>query len=1216
MAESAAVVDVLARVRANTSGFTKGMNDAQKSLNKLSTSSVVKGTIIGNVLFQAASKAARGFGTLLVGAYRDSVNGAREEASMQMRLERLLLNTAGATREQVQLLHQHAEALEQSTVVSKGNIAVVQSQLATFDLHGSTIAQLTPAILDYVVAEKGATASSDQFKSMTNGLASALNGQFGALARTGFVLSEYDKQMIKTGTENERAAAIVRILGTTYRDFASINGAAATASVRLGKAIEKLKGDFGKAILPVVQRFQSTIADKVIPVFQRLQERFADGKAIEKLVQFFQKLLGNLRDFGGAIITVLEPAFTGLLLPAIKIVVAGIISFIKVLGAVGRFIKKNITFFQVLVGVIAAVAIGTAAYLIQVKLLNAALLLKGKIVKNVTRAFKVLNAVMRLNPIGFIIGAVAALATGFVILWNRSDNFRKMVINLGKVGLLVFGGIIRVVGQFAEALAFIVTGPARALLEVMALFSPAAADARDKLKNMTDGVGEFFDGMAKKVEDSGKALDKFATKKVKAPTVEKPKKASEVDLSLLGNAGKEKRVDEKTRKAAEKLAKQLADNRKALKKAVENYNDFLKNDFATSFMNGSERASDAVYSALDKLRAVFDAQAKMLSGPALKNLEKAFDKVNKQVRGMIGEYAKVAGMIEDVQDQIDDAYKALEDAIESRRDAMSDFNSMIATPFGEPSEVRKAMAGADASVDSIISQFDSIAKALEKRFAGLAPEGKDILLDYFKSQTQGLIDLARKREGAVRQLQKAQEDLNELLDEQKGFSSDLAKSLKSFAFALIDISKSDSASVYKVTKTATGLIITQTKKSTNAVDTITKNLQTKLKDIVAFSSNINKLIASGLNEEYIRQLLGAGPEAAGETAAALASASTEQLSTINKLYSDINSTATKFSSDMGDKFYNSAIHMAEQFAEGARLGLEDIDTAMNNITTNISNVLGILGDTGLTNAQALVDALVAELTRQANLDSVKNGALGIKNGIATALDLLKGKGSQVAADLTQELYDKLLAEKARLVALAESIAAAIAAALASAAASIGVTVGDLGPSGNGGGFDAASVRIGEEKDRGGTQEFNRAVTSVAEAASSAVGSAKAATSAIKKTATAVTKSSSTFSKTQLQLVKEGLAAAKTNTVNTTTLAGVMKASVKRPNKVKSTSMPNFRPEATKTKFTGSNTVSRANMPFGGQSVANVTINTRSVPTASQTKAVVQSTLKAASSARK
>ena len=103
MAESAAVVDVLARVRANTSGFTKGMNDAQKSLNKLSTSSVVKGTIIGNVLFQAASKAARGFGTLLVGAYRDSVNGAKEEASMQMRLERLLLNTAGATREQVQL---------------------------------------------------------------------------------------------------------------------------------------------------------------------------------------------------------------------------------------------------------------------------------------------------------------------------------------------------------------------------------------------------------------------------------------------------------------------------------------------------------------------------------------------------------------------------------------------------------------------------------------------------------------------------------------------------------------------------------------------------------------------------------------------------------------------------------------------------------------------------------------------------------------------------------------------------------------------------------------------------------------------------------------------------------------------------------------------------------------------------------------------------------
>ena len=1307
MAESAAVVDVLARVRANTSGFTKGMDDAQKALNKLSTSSVVKGTIIGNVLFQAASKVAKGFGTLLVGAYKDSVAGAKEQASMQMRLERLLLNTGGATQEQVKILHQHAAALEASTVVSKGNIATVQSQLATFDLHGSTIATLTPAILDYVVAEKGATASADQFKSMTNGLASALNGQFGALARTGFVLSDYDKKMIKTGTEGERAAAIVRILGTTYRDFASINGAAATASVRLSKSINKLKDDFGKAILPVIQQFQGTIADKVIPVIQRLQEQFADGKAIEKLVKFFQKLLGNLRDFGEAIITVLEPAFTGLLLPAIKVIVAGIIGFIKVLGAVGRFIKNNATFFQVLVGVIAAVAIGTAAYLVQVKLLNIALALKGKIVKNVSKAFKVLNAIMKMNPIGFIIGAVAALATGFVILWNKSDTFRKMVVTVGTTGLKAFASLLRGIAPFAEAVVKGMTMPIRGFLRVMS-YVPGIGKyfktALDVANKAVDGTSEFLTATADKVDGLAKSLEKLGNKKIKAPKVEKPKGDEGFDLGALGDAGNEKRIDEKTRKAAEKLAKELARNKKALKKAVENYNDFLKRDFANSFMKGADGASDAVYGALDKLRAVFDAQAKMLSGPALKNLEKAWKEVNTKVRGMIDEYAKVAQQIEDVQQQIDEAYKALEDAIASRKEGMAEFNSMIATPFGQPSEVRKAMAGAEASVDSIINQYNSIAQTLEKRFAGLAPEGKDMLLNYFKAQTQGLIELAKRREIAVRVLQKAQDDLKELVDEQKGFSDELSKSLKSFAFALIDISKGDSAAVYTVTKTATGLIISQTKKSTNAVDMITKNLQAKLANIVAFSSNINKLLASGLNQEYIRQLLGAGPEAAGETAAALALAGTEQIATINKLYSDINATASQFSTDMGDKFYKSAIEMAENFAQGATLGLELIDAVMYDITTNISNVLGILGNTGLTNAKALVDALNAEFTRQANetvgpatqlivnkirttiealkpmallnaqafmdgliatlsgednkarytasadqiranidtimkllapeamtsglgliaslvssfggtnLESVKNAAVAIKDSISTALDLLKGKGTQVAADLAQELYDKLLAEKARLVALAQSIAAAIAAALASAAASIGVDVNDLG-GGDGGGFDVASVRIGEEKDRDG----DKSTDSASKAATSAASAAKSATNAIKKTATAVSKSASATSKTQLQLAKESVNNAKNQGRNIVAAA----------------SMPNFRPEQVKganvgaaaprglirqpvvaPKMTGSNTVSKANMPFGGQSVANVTINTKSAPTPSQTKAVVSATLKAAAGARK
>ena len=160
------------------------------------------------------------FGTAAVVAYgRASVKAALESQAEQERLNNILKVTTGATLQQIDVLNQQADALERIGVVTGGNIKTTQSQLATFDLQISTIKTLTPAILDYVTAEKGATASASDFKSMTNGLAQALNGNFTSLTRTGFVLDEFTKKTIKEGTETERAAALVKVLNSTYKDF-------------------------------------------------------------------------------------------------------------------------------------------------------------------------------------------------------------------------------------------------------------------------------------------------------------------------------------------------------------------------------------------------------------------------------------------------------------------------------------------------------------------------------------------------------------------------------------------------------------------------------------------------------------------------------------------------------------------------------------------------------------------------------------------------------------------------------------------------------------------------------------------------------------------------------------------------------------------------------------------------------------------------------------
>jgi hypothetical protein len=150
---------------------------------------------------------------------RLAVKASMDQQAEQNRLNQLLKVGVGATTQEIALLNDQTKALERIGVVTGGNITQTQSQLATFNLQVSTIKTLTPAILDYVTAEKGATASTADFKSMTNGLAQALNGNFASLTRVGFVLDENTKKQIKSGTETERANALVKVLNSTYKDF-------------------------------------------------------------------------------------------------------------------------------------------------------------------------------------------------------------------------------------------------------------------------------------------------------------------------------------------------------------------------------------------------------------------------------------------------------------------------------------------------------------------------------------------------------------------------------------------------------------------------------------------------------------------------------------------------------------------------------------------------------------------------------------------------------------------------------------------------------------------------------------------------------------------------------------------------------------------------------------------------------------------------------------
>ena len=74
-----------------------------------------------------------------------------------------------------------------------------------------------------------------------------------------------------------------------------------------------------------------------------------------------------------------------------------------------------------------------------------------------TIAQRLLNIAMAANPVGIVIAAVAALAAGFIYLWNTSDEFRDFFIGFGE-------SIVSVASDVAEMAANIFLAPVKGVI--------------------------------------------------------------------------------------------------------------------------------------------------------------------------------------------------------------------------------------------------------------------------------------------------------------------------------------------------------------------------------------------------------------------------------------------------------------------------------------------------------------------------------------------------------------------------------------------------------------------------------------------------------------------------------------------------------------------------------------------------------------------------------
>ena len=367
----------------NVKRASSGLNSLKKNFDK-NSSSMKKHTSVldstGNSLASLAKKVA-GVAAAYVSIssvtnfMKECVSAADVQAAAEKRLETTIMNVKGATLEGVAAIKNYAAELQGVTTV--GDEVTIQgaSQLATFQLQSDTIKTLLPSLQDLAVAQYGTAVSGDQMQQMANLMGKVMSGNVSSLSRYGVVMNDTQKKILKTGSESQKAAMLVEVLGQNFGGLAQamVNTPAGRVQ-QLKNAWSDMQEVIGAKLYPIITNVLTYLTDK-IPSIQSA--------------------------IGGAVNSVI---------PILSTVWEGIKQGAKTAGDMISLVKDNWSWLApVIGGVVGAIAAYKTAVAIA------------------TGVQWAMNAAMTANPVGIIVVAIGALIGGLVVLYNKCEGFRNVV---------------------------------------------------------------------------------------------------------------------------------------------------------------------------------------------------------------------------------------------------------------------------------------------------------------------------------------------------------------------------------------------------------------------------------------------------------------------------------------------------------------------------------------------------------------------------------------------------------------------------------------------------------------------------------------------------------------------------------------------------------------------------------------------------------------------
>ena len=213
----------------------------------------------------------------VLGSYAEAYSNA---AVASKKLEVVMRQRMDATEDDIKSIKAVTSAQKELGIIGGSVQNAGAQQVSTFLTQASTLRTLIPAMNNLLAQQKGVNATQEDAVSIGNLMGKAMQGQTSALRRVGITFTEAEEQILKYGSESERAATLAKVITNNVGEM----------NAKLAQT------DAGK--MKQLQNYIGGIKAKIGSIVVGLQPYLAAASQVAILVSSFGQLYNVVRVAG------------------------------------------------------------------------------------------------------------------------------------------------------------------------------------------------------------------------------------------------------------------------------------------------------------------------------------------------------------------------------------------------------------------------------------------------------------------------------------------------------------------------------------------------------------------------------------------------------------------------------------------------------------------------------------------------------------------------------------------------------------------------------------------------------------------------------------------------------------------------------------------------------------------------------------------------------